>query len=142
MYLNVVLLILSLNLLAPQSTRALGLRIPHSDLNLLHFLPWKQVRDVDSVRAVLQSATRLSMISVPLDGSPYTISSLLPPFAADDIEGQQYDSIRLLGDTRCLFTTINNNMLVLGGGLPTVMTLGPPQAIWDVTCAADLVGKK
>jgi hypothetical protein len=131
-----ILLALLASFMAGLPGKAVCKTIPTVDVDQSTALKFS--RSVYSVGAVLQSADRIITISVPSDGLPHTISSLVKQSAT--IDGLQYDSIRLLSDDRCLFTT-PSTVFVLGGGLPTSTPIGPPQTIKDVACALDSGGK-
>ena len=97
-----------------------------------------EVRDAATVTAVLHSAVDSFVVTISNDGEPHKISALIGPstLPTDTIDTLQYDSVRLLNDQRCIFET-PNNMLVLGGGVPTSAPIGPPQSLLSITCAAD-----
>ena len=99
----------------------------------------RHARDVPSISIVLQSAAEVLAISAPADGLNHKVSSLASPstLSGDQIDNLQYNYIRLLSDWRCTFET-PNSILVVGGGLPTSLPVGPPQLILAIGCAPDL----
>ena len=109
----------------------------HSDSN--HSLVGVKIRNVGPVNTILHSASNYLVVPIPFDGIPHKISTLIGPstLAPKAIDGFQYDSVRLLDDERCIFETPTNT-LVVGGGLPTSLSIAPPQSILSISCAPDL----